>query len=99
MSDVYRLAMGQAWIESCNGVPTQHPPILILDEWLDAESSTIIQSIEVTMHDIVEATGGILLVVTHHPDRFRAAHCGRLRMRRGTIESYVPPSSVERHNS
>ena len=46
-------------------------PLLLLDEWLDRETSAIIHNVQASLEALVQHTGGIVLVVTHKPERWK----------------------------
>ena len=45
-------------------------PILLLDEWLDKETSGVIRSVQSHMEHLVACTGAVIICATHYPDRF-----------------------------
>lgn len=45
-------------------------PILLLDEWLDTETSTVIRAVEQTAIQGVTDLGGVVLTVTHKVERY-----------------------------
>merc|ERR1712238_81878 len=45
-------------------------PILLLDEWMDVETSTVISKIKPSMHKIVKQINGIVISVTHKPNLY-----------------------------
>jgi ABC-type multidrug transport system ATPase subunit len=45
-------------------------PILCIDEWLDRETSTVIQPIGEALIQLAKRWGSVIIVVTHKPERF-----------------------------
>jgi ABC-type dipeptide/oligopeptide/nickel transport system ATPase subunit len=45
-------------------------PILLLDEWLDKEPTSIVQTVERALLRLLNETGAIVCVVTHKPERW-----------------------------
>jgi energy-coupling factor transporter ATP-binding protein EcfA2 len=45
-------------------------PILLLDEYLDRETSTIVQSVQTALTSMCDYMGAICIVSTHYPQRF-----------------------------
>ncbi|KAL7568451.1 hypothetical protein ACA910_012163 [Epithemia clementina (nom. ined.)] len=48
-------------------------PFLLLDEWLDRETSVVIQSVQQSLQALIQETGAIVVVVTHYPERWKHA--------------------------
>jgi ABC-type microcin C transport system duplicated ATPase subunit YejF len=46
-------------------------PILLLDEWMDTETSTVIQAVQQGLWTLVQATGALVAIVSHKPERWR----------------------------
>ena len=46
-------------------------PLLLLDEWLDKETSVVIQNVQASLEAVVEQTGAIVIAVTHKPERWK----------------------------
>ena len=46
-------------------------PLLLLDEWLDKETSVVIQNVQASLETMVEQTGAIVIAVTHKPERWK----------------------------
>ena len=45
-------------------------PIILLDEWMDTETSTVIQRVQSSILNLVDRTGGIVINVTHKQDLY-----------------------------
>ena len=75
-SEKYRFCLGKACIESSFGAAVctdsvQLPgPILLLDEWMDVETSTVVRKVQPSLHKIVEDLNGVVLSITHKPDLY-----------------------------
>lgn len=79
-SQLYLCQLGQACLQSC--VPLDHDsnvatkgvcleaPIILLDEWLDKETSQVIHKVQQALQVFIEQTGAIAICVTHKPERF-----------------------------
>ncbi|OEU06500.1 hypothetical protein FRACYDRAFT_254520 [Fragilariopsis cylindrus CCMP1102] len=48
-------------------------PILLLDEYMDVETSTVIQKVQPSLHRIVSKLNGIVLSVTHTPNLYSSS--------------------------
>lgn len=62
---------------TCNNrrsLQTYPAPILLLDEWLDKETSSVIQRVQATLQRFCHATGAVVVCSTHVPDRFSPRH-------------------------
>jgi ABC-type iron transport system FetAB ATPase subunit len=59
-------------------------PILLLDEWLDKETSTVIRIVQESLERLVKERGALICCVTHRPDRF-AAGTKRLQLSAGEL--------------
>jgi putative ABC transport system ATP-binding protein len=84
-SETYKYGLVEACMKS---VAFTEPcaPILLLDEWMDLETSVVVQKVEKTILKLTEGTGAIVLCVTHKPNLFRSSHeC--ITMCRGEILS------------
>lgn len=46
-------------------------PVLLLDEWMDKETSVVIQTVQKAMWDLTTQTGALVLTVTHKQERWR----------------------------
>lgn len=53
-------------------------PILLLDEWLDTETSTVVQTVQSTLHEL-SSHGAVIICVTHKPQLFSSSRNGELR--------------------
>jgi ABC-type polysaccharide/polyol phosphate transport system ATPase subunit len=77
-SDSYRFGLICATLESIvpalsnleNGIPS---PILLLDEWMDLETSSIVHRVEESICNLT-IQGAVVLCATHKPQLFRKAH-------------------------
>jgi ABC-type siderophore export system fused ATPase/permease subunit len=57
-------------------------PVLLLDEWLDKETSTVIQAVQDGIKSLIEL-GACICIVTHYPERFKPVK--RLLLRSGKL--------------
>ena len=58
--------------DAVNNVVVAVPaPLLLLDEWLDKETSGVIQSVQDALVRLVDATGAVVISITHKPERWR----------------------------
>ena len=64
-------------------------PLLLLDEWLDRETSAIIHNVQASLEALVQHTGGIVLVVTHKPERWKLT-----AMEASVVSCTTPASAV-----
>ena len=64
-SQVYRCRLGEAYLESSMG-DYSTCPILLLDEWLDKETSTVVQKVQPSLEALAHR-GAIVVSVTHKP--------------------------------
>jgi energy-coupling factor transporter ATP-binding protein EcfA2 len=82
-SEGYRYCLGRACISSsarggklddngddCWRLPG---PILLLDEWMDVETSAVVRKVEPSLHKIVEELNGVVLSITHKPELYSAS--------------------------
>lgn len=84
-SETYKFGLVEACMKS---VAVREPcaPILLLDEWMDLETSIVAQKVEEAILELTEGIGAIILYVTHKPNLLRASHeC--MTMCRGEILS------------
>jgi ABC-type thiamine transport system ATPase subunit len=79
-SESYRFVLLLACLQSsCSGdvrrFENDHvllpAPIVLLDEWLDTETSTVIQAVQQGLWTLVQATGALVATVSHKPERWR----------------------------
>eukprot|EP00977_Amphora_coffeiformis_P015277 scaffold4489_cov165-Amphora_coffeaeformis.AAC.4 len=63
--------------------PVYPAPILLLDEWLDTETSSVIQSVQATLQRVCQATGSVVVCATHVPDRFQ--RCRHVKLQNGRL--------------
>lgn len=78
-SENYRLRLGEACLQSClahiqedvvlvdQSTLLLPAPILLLDEWLDLETSDCSKKVEEALITMVRATGAVVLCATHKP--------------------------------
>ena len=57
-------------------------PILLLDEWLDNETSTVVQRVQTALHELAQ-NGAVIVCVTHKPHLFSSR--GNRQLRRVTL--------------
>jgi ABC-type proline/glycine betaine transport system ATPase subunit len=72
-SETYRFALLLACLESCTSTDTRSgfpAPILLLDEWMDTETSVVLQTVQQCLFDLVMETGALVCVVTHKGERW-----------------------------
>ena len=51
-------------------------PILLLDEWMDVETGTVVQKVQPSLHKIVQKLQGIVISVTHKPNLYSSSSSG-----------------------
>jgi ABC-type lipoprotein export system ATPase subunit len=86
VSEQYKLAIAELCLN--NAAVTDEllippPPILVLDEWLDKEPTSIVRAVEEALETFVAATNAVVCVVTHKTDRWRTQN--RWELRRGKV--------------
>jgi ABC-type lipoprotein export system ATPase subunit len=85
VSEQYKLAIAELCLN--NAAVTDEspipPPILLLDEWLDKEPTSIVRAVEEALETFVAATKAVVCVVTHKTDRWRTQN--RWELRRGQV--------------
>ena len=79
-SEKYRFCLGKACIQSSSfGCASSSDnidsillpgPILLLDEWMDVETSAVVRKVQPSLHKIVEELNGIVLSITHKPELY-----------------------------
>ena len=74
-SEKYRFCLGKACIESSVGATRNNRnvlpgPILLLDEWMDVETSAVVRNVQPSLHKIVEELNGVVLSITHKPELY-----------------------------
>jgi ABC-type lipoprotein export system ATPase subunit len=92
LSEQYKLALAE---QLCMvGSKAEEPPILLLDEWLDKEPTSIVTAVEDALQTFVAVTKGVVCVVTHKSDRWKTKN--RMELRRGKIvgRTYEPSKSI-----
>jgi hypothetical protein len=62
-------------------------PILLLDEWLDKETTVVIRKVQESLESVAETTGAIVMCATHVPDRF--SPCRQITLQNGRLLSDV----------
>jgi ABC-type polysaccharide/polyol phosphate transport system ATPase subunit len=75
-SEIFKYGLIDACMESINfngPGSVMHAPILLLDEWMDLETSTVVHKVEETIQRLTEA-GAIVVCVTHKPNLFRTSY-------------------------
>jgi len=74
-------------VEPTGGVQLLPPaPILLLDEWLDVETTSVIQSVQRALQKLV-SSGGVVISVTHKPDRYEKKQLRHVILSRGKVLS------------
>jgi len=72
-SEKYRFCLGKACIESSFGAALIYAlpgPIILLDEWMDVESSAVVRKVQPSLHKIVDELNGVVLSITHKPELY-----------------------------
>ena len=46
-------------------------PFVLLDEWLDQETSIVIQAVQSSLERLVLTTNATVFIVTHYPERWK----------------------------
>lgn len=67
-------------------------PILLLDEWMDTETSTVIQNVQPSLETLAER-GGVVVSVTHKPHLYQTQTASNIRhitLNRGAILPFTP---------
>jgi ABC-type multidrug transport system fused ATPase/permease subunit len=84
-SESYKFALVEACMAS---MAEKYPcaPILLLDEWMDMETSTVVHKVEKAILQLTQHIGAIILCVSHRPNLFRHSH-ESMTMCRGEILS------------
>jgi ABC-type lipoprotein export system ATPase subunit len=82
-SQVYQYALVHACCQS-----HENSPLLLLDEWMDKETSVVVQKVELSLLRLAEQ-GAIILCVTHKPEMFAKSH-RRITLCRGEILADEP---------
>lgn len=85
-SQVYQYALVHA---CCQSHATS--PLLLLDEWMDKETSVVVQKVERSLLRLAEQ-GAIILCVTHRPEMFSKSH-RRITLCRGEVLADEPKKS------
>lgn len=84
-SETYKFGLVEACMKSV-AVGDPCAPILLLDEWMDLETSIVVHKVEKAIIELTEGIGATILYVTHKPNLLRASHkC--MTMCRGEILS------------
>ena len=77
----------QQGLSSDPAVVTVPAPILLLDEWLDKETSTVIRAVHAALNRLIETTGAVVVCATHVPQRFDLTCCRRIYLQSGRVVS------------
>jgi ABC-type lipoprotein export system ATPase subunit len=100
-SETYRCRLAEACLQSMlhNSIKnTSSPPpeetvsfpapILLLDEWMDTETSTVVQNVQPSLQTLVER-GAVIISVTHKPHLYQTTNerMRRITLSRGAILS------------
>lgn len=93
-SETYRCRLAEACLQSmlwtCSPLEDQYPaPILLLDEWMDTETSTVVQNVQPALKELANR-GAIVVTVTHKSNLYRNT-CNEMRcitLNRGSILSF-----------
>ena len=62
-------------------------PILLADEWLDKETSLVVQAVQASMQRLIHQLGAVILVATHKPERWNMSACSHMKLSGGKIVS------------
>lgn len=75
-------------------------PILLLDEWLDKETSVVVQSVQTSIERLVQQLGAVVLVVTHKPERWNKSSeaCSHMTLSGGKILSLQGNAALKNLN-
>jgi ABC-type cobalamin transport system ATPase subunit len=98
-SETYRCRLAEACLQSMlHSINTTSPPqketllfpapILLLDEWMDTETSTVVQNVQPSLQQLVER-GAVIISVTHKPHLYQTTNerISRITLSRGAILS------------
>mmetsp|Transcript_3845 Transcript_3845/g.10086 ORF Transcript_3845/g.10086 Transcript_3845/m.10086 type:complete len:390 (-) Transcript_3845:210-1379(-) len=73
-SERYRFCLGKACIQSSmtntDSSSALPGPILLLDEWMDVETSAVVRKVQPSLHKIVEDLNGVVISITHKPELY-----------------------------
>lgn len=72
-SESYKYALVEACMASM-AVECPCAPVILLDEWMDLETSTVVHKVEKAILQLTQGIGAIILCVTHRPNLFRYSH-------------------------
>lgn len=72
-------------VEACCAPDQQ--PILLLDEWLDTEPTSIVHKVQEGLERLVHETGALVVCVTHYPERWKP--CAQVSLRSGKMVEMV----------
>jgi len=72
-SESYKYALVEACMASM-AVKCPCAPVLLLDEWMDSETSIVVHKVEEAILQLTQSIGAIVLCVTHRPNLFRDSH-------------------------
>ena len=85
-SQVFKYALLQACCGQCSN---NSAPLLLLDEWMDKETSAVVRKVEESLVQMAEQ-GAIIFCVTHKPELFAKSH-RKITLCRGEILSSDEP--------
>jgi ABC-type ATPase involved in cell division len=101
-SEQYRLELARASLtsmlskyehSSSDDTPVLLPaPILLADEWLDKETSLVVQAVQASMKRLIHQLGAVILVATHKPERWSMSACSHMKLAGGKIVSFRRPT-------
>ena len=72
-SENYKYGLVQACIQSIDWKKPS-APILLMDEWMDLETSSVVRIVEEAILHLTNEAGAIVLCVTHKPHLFGGCH-------------------------
>ncbi|GKY98237.1 hypothetical protein MPSEU_000781400 [Mayamaea pseudoterrestris] len=64
-------------------------PFLLLDEWLDKETSAVVRRVQQSLDKLADS-GAIVCVITHKPERWNLDSIRRLSLRLGRLQPAAP---------
>ena len=68
-------------------------PILLLDEWMDVETSAVVRKVQPSLHKIVEELNGVVLSITHKPELYYSSGAA------AAAAAAAAPSPGEHHST
>jgi ABC-type phosphate transport system ATPase subunit len=72
-SEIYKYGLLVACLDSINW-RDPYAPILLIDEWMDLETSIVVHKVEDAIEKLNKELGAIVMCVTHKPYLFRNPH-------------------------